>query len=135
MPSSGRAVSTTAPVAVTTPPTTVQAAVLGVTIKVGSIYGTIGAGPGGKGTAELQDDHGHTWRRGASASGEYRFDGLVPGHYLLTLGAISASAPCAPPGPCVGSASMYTRDDIQLASGEQHRADYDAYGPTRPAAP
>lgn len=99
------------------------ARVLAARVTLGSIFGTIDAGAGGKGSADLQDDHAHTWHRDADANGAYRFDGLAPGHYLLTLGESSAPPPCPPGGPCLGPASRFIRQDIQLAAGETHRAD------------
>lgn len=107
----------------TLPPTTAKATVLAAKVQLGSIFGSIDAGAGGKGSADLQDDHGHRWHRDADANGAYRFDGLAPGHYVLTLGASSAPPPCSPQGTCLGPASHFTRQDIQLAAGENHRAD------------
>jgi len=134
VPTSGTVAATNAPTTTATVPTTVRSGSVPVTRAAQSaIFGSIGAGPGGTGTADLQDDAGHMWHASADAYGTYRFDGLAAGHYLLTLSASSAAPACSPGGACLGGASQARRDDIQLAPGEQHRADIDAYGPTQPA--
>jgi len=102
---------------------TPRAHVLAARVQRPSIFGTIDAGAGGKGSADLKDDHGHTWHRNADANGAYRFDGLGPGHYVLTLSASTTAPPCSPGNACLGPSSRATRQDIQLAPGENHRAD------------
>ena len=121
----------------TATPTTVSPPAPPTTVASAAVFGVIGAGVGGRGAAHLKDRLGHEWTQESDHFGNYRIDGLPPGHYDLYLEAESAVAPCSVDPPvCIGSAAAISAvEPFVLRAGEQHRQDFDAYGPTMPAAP
>jgi hypothetical protein len=131
---SGDATTTsTAPAALAPPETDVPEEPVAAAPQPGVISGVIGAGIGGTTSADLTDAAGHTWHRDGDPYGRYEFIDLEPGRYELVLTAETAPAPCAPEGPCIGSAVASSRDVIDLRAGEHREKDFPMYGPTVPA--
>jgi hypothetical protein len=103
-------------------------------VRLGAVYGRIGAGEGGTGRATLDDQRGHTWEQQADSYGNYRFVDVTPGRYVILLWAESAAAPCTPEGTCIGTAVAFSGNEpFDVHPGEEVRRDFDMYGPTQPA--
>jgi hypothetical protein len=134
----GGAVATTS---TTLPPVVVEVSAAPIpaspttAVPTGSVYGVIGAGPGGRARADLRDEAGNTWHSEASSNGEYRFDRLAPGSYQLVLSAESAAPACGSDGTCIGSALAISKRIVEIRPGQEVREDYPVYGPTGPAPP
>jgi hypothetical protein len=66
--------------------------------------------------------------------GRYSFDGLRQAPYEVTMYAESAPVPCAPAGPCIGSAVSMEQRPVAVASSQRYQLDWEyPYSPDAPA--
>jgi hypothetical protein len=92
----------------------------------GSVLGSVNGNWDGKNRLTLTAANGASLTMTTDQRGRFRFDDVAAGHYTLEAAMESASAPCPPDGPCVGTALTVEPREFDVRPGDVHREDFGA---------